>query len=53
MWLDYSAFDGFHAALKRQGSAGGGRIHGDQQFFIAFAQNYEGKSREGALRQQY
>jgi putative endopeptidase len=47
-----AAFDGFHAALKGKEAPMVGGFTGDQQFFIAFAQNYEGKSREGALRQQ-
>ena len=47
-----AAYDGFHAALKgRQAPAQDG-FNGDQQFFIAFAQNYESKAREAALRQQ-
>ena len=47
-----AAFDGFHASLKGKEAPPVGGYTGDQQFFIAFAQNYEGKSREGALRQQ-
>jgi endothelin-converting enzyme/putative endopeptidase len=47
-----AAFDGFHASLKGKEAPLVGGFTGDQQFFIAFAQNYEGKSREGALRQQ-
>ena len=47
-----AAFDGFHASLKGKEAPLVGGFTGDQQFFIAFAQNYEGKTREGALRQQ-
>jgi len=47
-----AAFDALHAALKgKEGPVVGG-FTSDQQFFLAFAQNYEGKAREGALRQQ-
>ena len=47
-----AAFDGFHASLHGKPAPAVGGFSGDQQFFIAFAQNYQGKSREGALRQQ-
>ena len=47
-----AAFDGFHASLNGKPAPLVGGFTGDQQFFIAFAQNYEGKEREGALRQQ-
>jgi endothelin-converting enzyme/putative endopeptidase len=45
-----AAYDAFHIAYKSAPAAGG--LTPDQQFFLAFAQNYEGKAREGALRQQ-
>jgi putative endopeptidase len=47
-----AAFDGFHASLHGKAAPLVGGFTGDQQFFIAFAQNYESKAREGALRQQ-
>jgi endothelin-converting enzyme/putative endopeptidase len=47
-----AAFDGFHASLHGKAPPTVGGFTPDQQFFIAFAQNYEGKEREGALRQQ-
>lgn len=47
-----ASFDAFHASLKGYPTPLVGGFTGDQQFFIAFAQNYAGKAREGALRQQ-
>ncbi len=47
-----AAYDGFHAALHGKAAPVQDGFTGDQQFFIAFAQNYEGKAREAALRQQ-
>ena len=47
-----AAFDGFHASLHGKTAAVVGGFSGDQQFFIAFAQNWEAKDREAALRQQ-
>lgn len=47
-----AAFDGFHTSLKGKEAPVVSGFTGDQQFFIAFAQNYAGKAREGALRQQ-
>jgi endothelin-converting enzyme/putative endopeptidase len=47
-----AAFDGFHASLHGRAAPPVGGFTGDQQFFIAFGQNYESKAREGALRQQ-
>ena len=47
-----ASFDAFHASLKGHPAPLVGGFTGDQQFFIAFAQNYAGKAREGALRQQ-
>ena len=47
-----AAYDGFHAALAGKPAPEVGGYTGDQQFFIAFAQNYASKEREGALRQQ-
>ena len=47
-----AAFDGFHASLQGKAAPVADGFSGDQQFFLAFAQNYQGKEREGALRQQ-
>jgi len=47
-----AAYDGYHAALGGKTAPEQGGFSGDQQFFIAFAQNWGGKSREAALRQQ-
>ncbi len=47
-----AAYDGFHAALHGKAASEQDGFTGDQQFFIAFAQNYESKAREAALRQQ-
>ena len=47
-----AAYDAFHASLHGQAAPVVGGLTGDQQFFIAFAQNYAGLSREGSLRAQ-
>ncbi len=47
-----AAYDGFHASLHGKTAPLQDGFSGDQQFFIAFAQNYEGKAREAALRQR-
>ena len=47
-----AAYDGYHAALGGKTAPEQDGLSGDQQFFIAFAQNWGGKSREAALRQQ-
>lgn len=46
------AFDAYHAALKGAPAPTIEGYTGDQQFFIAFAQNWQSKFRENALRQQ-
>jgi putative endopeptidase len=46
------AYDGYHAALGGKTAPVQDGFTGDQQFFIAFAQNYGSKIREAALRQQ-
>ena len=46
------AYDGYHAALAGKTAPTQDGLTGDQQFFIAFAQNYGSKIREAALRQQ-
>jgi putative endopeptidase len=47
-----AAYDGYHAALGGKAAPVQDRFNGDQQFFIAFGQNWGSKSREAALRQQ-
>ncbi len=47
-----AAYDGFHAALDGKPAPMQDGFTGDQQFFIAFGQNWGSKVREQALRQQ-
>jgi len=59
-----TALDAFHASLKGQtapavasaagtdGANGANSLSGDQQFFIAFGQNWASVTRDAALRQQ-
>lgn len=47
-----AAFDGYHASLKGQPAPTVDNLTGDQQFFIAFAQNWCSKVRDNTLRQQ-
>jgi putative endopeptidase len=47
-----AAYDGYHAALGRRMAPVQDGFDGDQQFFIAFAQNWASKEREAAERQQ-
>jgi putative endopeptidase len=47
-----AAYDGYHAALSGKSAPEQDGFSGDQQFFIAFGQNWGSKSREAALRQQ-
>jgi putative endopeptidase len=47
-----AAFDGYHAALAGKPAPTQDGFSGDQQFFIAFGQNWGSKQREAALRQQ-
>ena len=47
-----AAFDAFHAALKGASAPKVANFTGDQQFFIAFAQNWASVTRDAALRQQ-
>jgi endothelin-converting enzyme/putative endopeptidase len=47
-----AAFDAFHASLKGQSPPKVGNFNPDQQFFIAFAQNWASVTRDAALRQQ-
>jgi putative endopeptidase len=47
-----AAYDGYHAALGDKTAPVQDGFTGDQQFFIAFGQNWGSKSREAGLRQQ-
>jgi len=47
-----AAYDGYHAALGGKTAPEQDGFNGDQQFFIAFGQNWGAKAREAALRQQ-
>jgi len=47
-----AAYDGYHASLDGKPAPEQGGFSGDQQFFIAFAQNWASKTRDAALRQQ-
>ncbi|HXM59401.1 MAG TPA: M13 family metallopeptidase [Terriglobales bacterium] len=47
-----AAFDGYHASLAGKPAPTQDGFSGDQQFFIAFGQNWGSKEREEALRQQ-
>ena len=47
-----AALDGYHAALAGKQAPEQGGYNGDQQFFIAYAQNWSSKTRPAALRQQ-
>jgi putative endopeptidase len=47
-----AAYDGYHASLAGKTAQAQDGFTGDQQFFIAFGQNYASKGREAALRQQ-
>jgi putative endopeptidase len=47
-----AAFDGYHASLNGKPAPTQDGFTGDQQFFIAFGQNWASKEREAALRRQ-
>jgi len=47
-----AAYDGYKASLAGKTAPTQDGFSGDQQFFIAFGQNWGSKSREAALRQQ-
>jgi putative endopeptidase len=47
-----AAYDGYRASLAGKTTPTQDGFSGDQQFFIAFSQNYGSKTREAALRQQ-
>lgn len=47
-----AAYDGYRASLASQVAPVQEGFSGDQQFFIAFAQNWGSKTREASLRQQ-
>ena len=47
-----AAYDGYHVALGGKAAPEQDGFNSDQQFFIAFGQNWGSKSREAAQRQQ-
>jgi endothelin-converting enzyme/putative endopeptidase len=47
-----AAYDGYRASLGGTPAPQQGGFSGDQQFFIAFAQNWASKTRDAAVRQQ-
>jgi endothelin-converting enzyme/putative endopeptidase len=47
-----AAYDGYHASLKGQAAPVQEGFSGDQQFFIAYGQDWASKVRTAALRQQ-
>jgi len=47
-----AAYDGYHASLAGKTAPMLDGFSGDQQFFIAFGQNWSSKTRENTLRQQ-
>ncbi len=47
-----AAYDGYHDSLANKTAPHQDGFTGDQQFFIAFGQNWGRKAREAALRQQ-
>lgn len=47
-----AAYDGYRASLAGKTAPEQDGFSGDQQFFIAFGQNWASKTREAALRQQ-
>jgi putative endopeptidase len=47
-----AAYDGYRATLNGKAAPEQNGFTGDQQFFIAFAQNWGSKSRDAALRRQ-
>jgi putative endopeptidase len=47
-----AAYDGYHASLAGKPAPALDGFSGDQQFFIAFGQNWGSKARDAALRQQ-
>lgn len=47
-----AAYDGYHASLSGKTAPTQGGFSGDQQFFIAFGQNWGAKMRDALLRQR-
>jgi len=47
-----AAYDGYKASLSGKSAPTRDGLSGDQQFFIAFGQNWGSKTREAALRQE-
>jgi endothelin-converting enzyme/putative endopeptidase len=47
-----AAYDGYHASLAGKTAPVQDGFSGDQQFFLAFGQNWASKARDAALRQE-
>lgn len=47
-----AAYDGYHASLHGKAAPTQDGFSGDQQFYIAFGQNWGSKTREAAMRRQ-
>jgi len=47
-----AAYDGYHASLAGKDAPADNGFSGDQQFFLAFGQNWGSKEREAALREE-
>jgi predicted metalloendopeptidase len=47
-----AAYDGYRASLGGKSAPAQDGFSGDQQFFLAFGQNWASKAREAALREQ-
>ena len=47
-----AAYDGYRSSLQGKAAPPAHGFNGDQQFFIAFAQNFASKTRPAALREQ-
>ncbi len=47
-----AAYDGYRASLEGKTAPAQDGLSGDQQFFLAFGQNWGSKTREASLRQQ-
>jgi len=47
-----ASYDGYHASLAGKAAPAQDGFSGEQQFFIAFGQNWGSKAREATLRQQ-
>jgi predicted metalloendopeptidase len=47
-----AAYDAYRLSLRGKKAPQGQGFHGDQQFFLSFAQSWRGKAREASLRRQ-